>query len=82
VLEAFAHRRPVVATPAAVAGLDVVDGRSVLLGADAAALASLVAGVLHDPARAGQIVGEADAVLDDKYRLDVVVSRARRLLIG
>jgi glycosyltransferase involved in cell wall biosynthesis len=81
VLEAFAHRRPVVATPAAVAGLDVVDGRSVHLGADGPALATLAARLLRDPARARRTVEQADVVLDDQYLLDVVVPRARRLLI-
>ena len=52
VLEAFAHRRPVVATPAAVAGLDVRDGATVLLGDDPPTLAPHVARLLGDPARA------------------------------
>jgi glycosyltransferase involved in cell wall biosynthesis len=82
VLEAFAHRRPVVATPAAVAGLDVVDGRSVHLGSTAAELAAHTVRLLGDPDEARRTAGEADAVLSEHYLLDVVVPRARRLLTG
>ena len=82
VLEAFAHRRPVVATPAAVAGLDVVDGRSVHLGTTAAELAAHAVRLLASPVAARRTVDEADAVLSEHYLLDVVVPRAQRLLLG
>jgi glycosyltransferase involved in cell wall biosynthesis len=82
VLEAFAHRRPVVATPAAVAGLDVVDGRSVHLGTTAAELAAHTVRLLTDPEVARRTVDEAEAVLTEHYLLDVVGPRARRLLTG
>jgi len=82
VLEAFAHRRPVVATPAAVAGLEVIDGRSVHLGASAAELAAHTVRLLSVPDEARRTVDEAEAVLAEHYLLDVVVPRARRLLTG
>jgi glycosyltransferase involved in cell wall biosynthesis len=82
VLEAFAHRRPVVATPAAVAGLQVDDGRSVLLGERADALAAHAARLLRTPHEVRRMVDEASAVLAEHYLLDVVAPRARRLLIG
>jgi glycosyltransferase involved in cell wall biosynthesis len=82
VLEAFAHRRPVVATPAAVAGLEVVAGRSVHLGATAGELAAHTARLLGDPEEVHRTVEEAEAVLSEHYLLDVVVPRARRLLTG
>ena len=82
VLEAFAHRRPVVATPAAVAGLAVVDGRSVHLGTTAGELAAHTARLLTDPDEARRTVDEAEAVLAANYLLDVVAPRARRLLLG
>ena len=81
-LEAFAHRRPVVATPAAVAGLDVVDGRSVHLGTTAAELAAHTVRLLGSPDEARRTVDEAEAVLSEHYLLDVVVPRARQLLLG
>jgi glycosyltransferase involved in cell wall biosynthesis len=82
VLEAFAHRRPVVATPAAVAGLAVLDGRSVHLGATADELAAHVVHLLRAPHVAASTVDEAEAVLAAHYVLEVVAPRARRLLIG
>jgi glycosyltransferase involved in cell wall biosynthesis len=82
VLEAFAFHRPVVATAAAVAGLDVVEGVSVHLGDSPAALADHAVRLLRDPARARRTVDEAEAVLAEHYLLDVVVPRARRLLTG
>ena len=82
VLEAFAHRRPVVATPAAVTGLEVVDGRSVHLGGSANELAAHTVRLLGAPDEARRTVDEAEAVLSEHYLLDVVVPRARRLLTG
>lgn len=82
VLEAFAHRRPVVATPAAVSGLEVVDGRSVHLGVTATELAAHATRILGAPDEARRTVDDADAVLAEHYLLDVVVPRARRLLVG
>jgi glycosyltransferase involved in cell wall biosynthesis len=82
VLEAFAHRRPVVATPAAVSGLEVVDGESVHLGTTPAELTAHAVRLFGDPAEARRTVDRAEAVVAEHYLLDVVVPRARRLLIG
>jgi glycosyltransferase involved in cell wall biosynthesis len=82
VLEAFSYRRPVVATPAAVAGLAVHDGRSVHLGDTPAALAAQTARLLRAPAEAQRTVDEASAVLAEHYLLDVVAPVARQLLLG
>ncbi len=82
VLEAFAHRRPVVATPAAVAGLQVEDGRSVHLGQSPDALAAHAARLLRTPDEVRRTVDEASTVLAEHYLLDVVAPRARHLLIG
>jgi glycosyltransferase involved in cell wall biosynthesis len=82
VLEAFAHRRPVVATPAAVAGLAVVDGHSVHLGTTTAELAAHTVRLLRGPDEARRTVDDAEAVLSEHYLLDVVVPRARRLLLS
>jgi glycosyltransferase involved in cell wall biosynthesis len=82
VLEAFAHGRPVVATPAAVAGLPVRDGGSVLLGVDATTLARQTIALLQDPARARAVAAEASALVHGHYVLDVVAPAARRLIFG
>jgi glycosyltransferase involved in cell wall biosynthesis len=82
VLEAFAHERPVVATPAAVAGLAVRDGGSVLLGGDPGALAALTASVLTEPARTVGLVAEASRLVREHYVLDVVAPGIRRIVLG
>ncbi len=82
VLEAFAHERPVVATPAAVAGLEVRDGVTVLLGDDPAQLARHAARLLRDPVRAGELADAASVLVHDHYVLDVVAPLARRLIFG
>ncbi len=79
------HRRPVVvATPTAVAGLDIVDGRSVHLGTSAAEARRTrrpTARITRREAKR-RTVDEAEAVLSEHYLLDVVVPRAWRLLLG
>jgi glycosyltransferase involved in cell wall biosynthesis len=82
VLEAFAHERPVVATPAAVAGIAVRDGATVLLGDDPPTLARHAAALLGDPARAREMVDAASTLVRDHYVLDVVAPEARRLIFG
>ena len=82
VLEAFAFERPVVATRAAVAGLDVRDGESVALADDAKALAAQAARLLRAPDEARRLVAGASAVLSAHYLLDVVAPSARRLIFG
>ena len=81
-LEAFAYERPVVATPAAVAGLAVRDGVSVLLGHDAAELAQRAASVLIEPALARSVVTEASRIVREHYVLEVVAPVARRAVFG
>jgi len=49
ILEAWAHGVPVVGTPAAVAGLEVEDGREALVAADPAAFAEAVARLHREP---------------------------------
>ena len=82
VLEAFAYGRAVVATPAAVAGLAVVDGQSVLLGDDPTTLADRAASVLTEPQLARRLVAEASRVVREHYVLDVVGPQARRVVFG
>ncbi|HEX3529720.1 MAG TPA: glycosyltransferase [Thermoanaerobaculia bacterium] len=56
VLEAWSRGVPVVATPAALAGLEVVDGREALMAADAAAFAGALARLHREPALAARLV--------------------------
>ncbi|MDQ1432271.1 MAG: polysaccharide biosynthesis protein PslH, partial [Actinomycetota bacterium] len=81
-LEAFAYERPVVATRAAVAGLAVRDGGSVLLGDEPADLVARAASVLTDPALARRLVTEASGIVREHYVLDVVAPRVRQMVLG
>jgi glycosyltransferase involved in cell wall biosynthesis len=72
VLEAFAHQRPVVATPVAVAGLDVRDGHDVVLADSPHALAAAITALFDDPPRARKITARAVATLQRRYVQNVV----------
>jgi glycosyltransferase involved in cell wall biosynthesis len=61
VLEALAAGKPLVATPLAVEGLDVTDGRQVLLAESSQDLAEKVACLLDDEERRRQLSMEAAA---------------------
>jgi len=56
VLEAWARGVPVVATPAALAGLEVEDGREVLVAGDAAAFANALVRLHREQGLAGRLV--------------------------
>lgn len=56
ILEAWARGVPVVATPEAVAGLEAVHGREVLVGQDGAELAAAIARLHREPALARALV--------------------------
>ena len=81
VLEAFAHRRPVVATPTAVAGLDVEHGE-VLLGATPGDLAAAVLEVLRDDDLADRLVMSAGALHHDRYAPAAVAPVIRGVVLG
>jgi hypothetical protein len=58
ILEAWARGVPVVATPAALAGLEVEDGREALLARDAGEFASAISRLHREPALAAALVEE------------------------
>jgi glycosyltransferase involved in cell wall biosynthesis len=82
VLEAIAHRRPVVATSAAVNGLDLQHGREVLVAESTSDLARTVDNVLGDPAHAASLVERAIEVVRAKYTLDAVGPTLRAAVFG
>jgi glycosyltransferase involved in cell wall biosynthesis len=82
VLEAFAHQRPVVATPIAVAGLAVAPDRDVLVGDTPDALALAVERVLADGALAHRLVTAATVVLDDHYAPEIVAPIVRHAVLA
>ncbi|MGQ0431888.1 MAG: glycosyltransferase family 4 protein [Microthrixaceae bacterium] len=70
VLEAFAHRIPVVATGIAVEGLDVVDGEHVLVADTPAAFASSCARLLRDEDLRARLMDAAEALVRRRYGWD------------
>lgn len=70
-VEALAYGMPVVATPRAARGLEVVDGVHYREGADAASFAAAVVATLHD---GGEALGAAARRLaEDKYSIETLV---------
>jgi glycosyltransferase involved in cell wall biosynthesis len=80
VLEAFAHRRAVVATEAAVSGLAVRDGREVALGGSPRELAERIGELLEEPLRAAAMVRAATATLSSHYLQEVVAEQVWALV--
>jgi glycosyltransferase involved in cell wall biosynthesis len=72
-LEAFAHGVPVVASPAAAAGLEVSDRRHLLLAGDADRTAAAVEAILTDDATARRLADEAAQLVRDRYSTDVMI---------
>jgi glycosyltransferase involved in cell wall biosynthesis len=75
VLEALAAGKALVATPLAVAGLDVSDGRHVRLAATTAAFADAVSGLLDDPGARRALGAEARAWALEQPGWDAVAAR-------
>ena len=82
VLEAFAHGVPVVATPAAVEGLAVADGRHLLLAADADGLAAAVEAVAADHAPTARLVEHARRLVRERYSYEAVIPQVSAFLSG
>jgi glycosyltransferase involved in cell wall biosynthesis len=66
-LEAFAHRRPVVATGIGVEGLDVRDGEHALIGNTADELAAHAVALMDDAALRRRLVDRAFALVRTAY---------------
>lgn len=81
-LEAFAHRVPVVATPAAAEGLEVEHRRHLLLADDAAALVGAVAELAADPELARRLSERAARLVAERYSHEAVIPRIRAFLMG
>jgi glycosyltransferase involved in cell wall biosynthesis len=79
-LEAFAAGVPVVTTPIGAAGLEVEDGRHLLLASDADALAAAVARVLSDAQLADDLACNARALAEQRFGAEVVGGQLRALM--
>jgi len=82
VLEAFAHRRPLVATRLAVAGLAVRDGHDVLLGDSPPELALALTSLLDNPSLGGRIADNAARTVATHYVQNVVAPLICELVSG
>jgi len=82
VLEAFAHRRPVVSTTAAAAGLGVQDGVELVIADGADAFAAAVVALLGDAVRAVALVEVAAATLARRFAPAVVAPLVRAAVLG
>jgi polysaccharide biosynthesis protein PslH len=76
-LEAFAHRVPVVASSVGAAGLEVRDGRHLLLADDCDRAAAAVEAVLTDGELAARLTDEAARLVRERYCTDAVVPAIR-----
>jgi glycosyltransferase involved in cell wall biosynthesis len=77
-LEAFAHRVPVVASTVAAAGLEAFDGRHLLLADDPGQAAGAVEKLIAEPSFAARLSDEAWRLVRDRYSTDVVLPRVRQ----
>ena len=89
ILAALAMRKPVVATPVSVDGLDLVHTRDVLIGGDPLDFAARINELLENPQRAQSLAEAGRRLVTQKYSwqgsgrlldeaLDAVMSEARR----
>jgi glycosyltransferase involved in cell wall biosynthesis len=81
ILEAFAHERPVVATPVAAAGLTIGD-EGIVRASSPTDLAVAVAHLLAEPARAASMVEHARRWVAARHSTEVVAPLVRDALLG
>ncbi len=72
VLEAIATRTPVVATPLAVEGLNISDGKEVLVGKTAEELAEKTASILENSKLGETLAKRAYMILKNKYNWETI----------
>ncbi|HEV2854188.1 MAG TPA: glycosyltransferase family 4 protein [Thermoanaerobaculia bacterium] len=75
ILEAWARGVPVVATPAALAGLEVEDGREALVARDAGELAAAISRLHRDPGLAASLVAEGRRARRERHDLGEIGRR-------
>jgi glycosyltransferase involved in cell wall biosynthesis len=71
-LEAFANGVPVVASTAAGAGLEVADGRELLIADDDERFAAAVERILHDRALRARVADAAATLVRERHSIDAV----------
>jgi polysaccharide biosynthesis protein PslH len=78
VLEALAAGRPLVATPVAAEGIDVVDGRDLVVAAQPKTFAGAVADLLADPARRTAMAAAGRAAVVERYDWSAIAAALHR----
>jgi len=79
ILEAFAHRVPVVSTSLGAEGLGTQDGVHLLIGDTVPALASACARLLQDPLLRRSIADNAHALFLDRYRSEAIEEEVEKV---
>ena len=82
ILEALAWGRPIVATPAGAAGLELVDGNELLLAEDAANFAAACARLMADPPLRHSLGSRGRLKVRECYSQQVLGRRLRDLDVG
>ena len=72
ILEAFAYRRPVVATTIGAEGIDVLNGRELLIADTADAFVATVARLAGDPDFAAGLTARAFALVSSRHSLEAM----------
>lgn len=79
ILEAFAHGIPVVSSTIGCEGLEVEDGRHLLIADEPVAFAAACVRVLKDAALRGRLTTEANALYEARYRWEPIRTRIGEL---
>ncbi len=79
ILEAFAHRIPVVSTSFGAEGLGLEDGVHLLVADDASSIARACASLLSDTKLRQMVVENAHALFSERYESSVVQKQIRQL---
>jgi glycosyltransferase involved in cell wall biosynthesis len=82
ILEAFAHKIPVVSTGLGAEGLDVAHGRHLLIADDPDGFASACARILDDEGLRHQLVEEAHELFVRRYRWSAIRSHIAELALA
>ncbi|MCT9932292.1 glycosyltransferase family 4 protein [Planotetraspora sp. A-T 1434] len=81
IIEAFAHRIPVVSTALGAEGLDAIHGRHLLIGETAAELADACVALLRDQALRPRLVREAHRLYRDRFRWVDIAEKVKQVAL-
>lgn len=79
ILEAMATKTPIVGTQLAVEGIDVRQGRDVLIAEDARGLAKLTIDILEDPALGKKLAESSYKLVKDEYNWEAIADELDRV---